>query len=167
MNKPELPKLPHVARRMDAARREERGIHASLLSFPVQRIKPGATLAFQTTAHFYFDPARLIVAVDGNPTEVVLTRAMIGMEMVFDREIAAAHFLDKIPTKADVSSSDEWDDGGRVEYPRIAPGIQAEIAIENRGDLPVMVSAAFLGLRSHSPFPWDEFDAPPWDHVRR
>jgi hypothetical protein len=167
MSKAELPKLPHVARRMDAARREDRGIQARLLSFPVQRIKPGATLHFQTTAHSFFDPARLIVAVDGNPTEVVLTRATVGSEMVFDREIATAHFIDKIPTKADVATSDEWDDGGRVEYPRIAPGIQAELVIENRGDSPVTVSAAYLGLRSHSPFPWDEFDAPPWDHVRR
>lgn len=163
----ELPKLPHVARRTDAARREARGIQADVLSFPVSVIAPGKSLRLEKTAHFYFDPARLIVAIDGNPKQVVLTSCMVGSEMVFDGEIALVHFIDKIPTKAELATSDEWDDGGRVEYPRIAAGIMTTIVIENRSDSRVTVSAAFLGLRSHSPFPWDEFEAAPWDRTRR
>ena len=109
----------------------------------------GRDFSVWRTCQGLFRPMRLIASVSGGkPEDVRLMSLLIGSEMVLDCSrdgIPLSLFLDRIPTRREVADHDEWDDGERVQYPTVAPGITVAATIRNTLPEDVRVSIVFLG----------------------
>lgn len=168
--------LPRSAKRLEL-RKEWGSVKRDLFPFDgaiVVGPRGGNRQSVKATAQSYWQPLRLIIACTPSAEGVYLTNFLVGCDKHFARPVPVSFFADKIPTKADVMEADEWDDGGRVDYLTVDPGITVELVFENQGDEPVRIDAALLGLSSHSAFPWQsvayargDASVPQWAKPRR
>ncbi|HLW46061.1 MAG TPA: hypothetical protein VKR78_07570 [Acidimicrobiales bacterium] len=171
------PKLPRTHRRL-AIRAELAHIRRSMLCPPGPLMLEGASdprhpvqqagvdRRLEDHSQLWFQPLRLIVEVASaraglSPAELHAVRSRVKLEMlligsqaVFQGEVPVSFFADRLPSEPEVAESDTWDDGGRVDYPEVGPGIHVSFRFSNGDRDGVRIQCGLLGLASNTAFPW-------------